>query len=76
MESSLALGDVLETLTFHNPLDLDNGGKFYAGGDTMVGLLLGFPDGERLVMNKMDTRWWGKDSRAYMSDLLAWALGR
>lgn len=55
-------------------VELDNGGKFYAGGDTMVGLLLGFPVGERLVMNKMDTRWWGKDSRAYMLDLLSWAL--
>ena len=53
---------------------LDNGGKFYAGGDTMVGLLLGYEDGERLVMNGMDTHWWGKDSRAYMTDLLEWAL--
>lgn len=53
---------------------LKNGGKFFAGGDTMVGLLLGYPDGERKSFNRMETRWWGKDSRAYMTDLLAWAL--
>jgi len=53
---------------------LKNGGKLYVGGDTMVGLLLGYPDGERKKTNKMETRWWGKDSRPYMTDLLAWAL--
>lgn len=53
---------------------LDNGGKFFAGGDTMVGLLLGYEDGVRKVRNGMETRWWGKDSRAYMTDLLEWAL--
>jgi hypothetical protein len=55
-------------------VQLKNGGKFYVGGDTMVGLLLGYPDGERKVTNGMATRWWGKDSRAYMKDLLEWAL--
>jgi hypothetical protein len=53
---------------------LKNGGKFYAGGDTMVGLLLGYEDGVRKVTNGMETHWWGKDSRAYMTDLLEWAL--
>ena len=53
---------------------LDNGGKFFAGGDTMVGLLLGYEDGVRKVRNGMETRWWGKDSRAYMTDLLEWSL--
>ncbi len=53
---------------------LKNGGKLYVGGDTMVGLLLGYADGERKSHNKMETRWWGKDSRPYMTDLLAWAL--
>ena len=53
---------------------LKNGGKFYAGGDTMVGLLLGYEDGVRKVAKGMETRWWGKDSRAYMKDLLEWAL--
>ena len=42
----------------------------------MVGLLLGYPDGERKSFNRMETRWWGKDSRAYMTDLLEWALKR
>lgn len=51
-----------------------NGGKLFVGGDTMVGLLLGYPDGERKSFNRMETRWWGKDSRAYMTDLLAWGL--
>lgn len=55
-------------------VQLKNGGKLYVGGDTMVGLLLGYPDGERKVTNRMETRWWGKDSRPYMTDLLAWAL--
>ncbi|MBO7417951.1 MAG: hypothetical protein J6U14_03340 [Bacteroidaceae bacterium] len=50
------------------------GGKLFVGGDTMVGLLLGYPDGVRKVTNRMETRWWGKDSRAYITDLLAWAL--
>lgn len=55
-------------------VQLKNGGKLFAGGDTMVGLLLGYPDGERKTTNKMATRWWGKDSRPYMTDLLSWAL--
>lgn len=53
-------------------VELENGGKFYAGSDTMVGLLLGFADGNRLTMNRMDTRWWGKDSYQYMKELLQW----
>lgn len=55
-------------------VELPNGGKLYAAGDTMVGLLLGYPDGERLAFAKMHTRWWGKDSRLYMQELIDWAL--
>ena len=55
-------------------VELANGGKLYVGGDTMVGLLLGFTDGERLSFDKMETRWWGKDSWNYMKELLNWAL--
>lgn len=55
-------------------VELENGGKLYAAADTMVGLLLGYPDGVRKVSNKMQTRWWGKDSKRYMSELIAWAL--
>lgn len=55
-------------------VELSNGGKLYVGGDTMVGLLLGYADGERLCMDRMATRWWGKDSWNYMKELLNWAL--
>ncbi len=55
-------------------VELQNGGKLYVGGDTMVGLLLGYHDGVRLSRNMMATRWWGKDSWNYMKDLLTWAL--
>ena len=55
-------------------VELANGGKLYVGGDTMVGLLLGYADGKRLNFDKMATRWWGKDSWNYMKELLNWAL--
>lgn len=53
---------------------LDNGGKLYVIGETMVGLLMGFPDGERNVHKMMQTRWWGKDSHLFMEELIMWAL--
>lgn len=53
---------------------LDNGGKLYVAGETMVALLMGYPDGERNVHKMMKTHWWGKDSRIYMKELLEWAL--
>ena len=53
---------------------LDNGGKLYVIGETMVGLLMGFPDGERNVHKRMQTRWWGKDSHLFMEELIMWAL--
>lgn len=40
----------------------------------MVGLLLGYFDGQRKTMEMMETRWWGKDSYQYMSELIRWAL--
>lgn len=43
-------------------------------GETMVALLMGGPDGERNVHKKMESKWWGKDSRLYMKELLAWCL--
>lgn len=52
----------------------DNGGKLYVAGETMVALLMGYPDGERNVHKMMESRWWGKDSRIYMKELLEWAL--
>jgi len=53
---------------------LKNGGKLYVAGETMVALLMGLPDGDRNEHHGMQTRWWGKDSRQYMSELLQWAL--
>ena len=55
---------------------LEGGGRIYIGGDTMVGLLLGYADGGRKSMNMMATRWWGKDSYQYMKELLTWALNK
>lgn len=52
----------------------DNGGKLYVAGETMVALLMGYPDGERNVHKMMESRWWGKDSRIYMKELLEWTL--
>jgi hypothetical protein len=53
---------------------LKNGGRIFVAADTMVGQLMGYPDGVRNVHNKMETRWWGKDSNEFMRDLLVWAL--
>lgn len=50
-----------------------NGGKLYVIGETMVGLLMGNPDGDRNVHKNMDTNWWGKDSRMFMQELIKWA---
>jgi hypothetical protein len=53
---------------------LENGGKLFAASDTMVGQLMGYDDGVRNVSNKMETRWWGKDSYIFMKELITWAL--
>lgn len=53
---------------------LKNGGKIFVGADTMVGQLMGYSDGVRNISDRMNTRWWGKDSRIFMQELLIWAL--
>lgn len=53
---------------------LDNGGKLFVAGETMVALLMGLPNGERNVHKKMESKWWGKDSILYMKELLAWSI--
>lgn len=53
---------------------LQNGGKLFVAADTMVGLLLGYDEAERNVASGMNTRWWGKDSRLYMRELIEWML--
>ena len=52
---------------------LENGGKLFVAGETMVALLMGYPDGERNVHDGMKTRWWGKDSHLFMKELISWA---
>ena len=54
-------------------VEVDGGGKLFVAGETMVALLMGLPDGDRNVHNMMETRWWGKDSRLYMEELIVWA---
>ena len=51
------------------------GGKLYVMGETMVGLLMGNPNGERNTHNGMKTNWWGADSRKFMEELIVWAAG-
>ncbi|MCH5236146.1 MAG: hypothetical protein J1E16_12705 [Muribaculaceae bacterium] len=53
---------------------LENGEKLFVIGETMVGLLMGQPDGERNFHNMQETKWWGKDSRQYMKELIEWSL--
>jgi hypothetical protein len=49
------------------------GGKVVAMGDGMPMLFLGQPDGVRLQgTTREDTRYWGKDAREYMADVLGW----
>lgn len=50
------------------------GGKLFVAAETMVALLMGLPDGERNVHKMMQTRWWGKDSRHFMEDLIVWSV--
>lgn len=53
---------------------LKNGGRLYVIAETMVGLLMGYHDGERNVHKMMETRWWGKDSKQYMEELIKWCV--
>jgi len=53
-------------------VQLENGGKVAAFGETMVGLFIGgvsfeMPDGNTIV-------WKGKDNKQFMKELIAWAL--
>ncbi|WP_234573553.1 hypothetical protein [Rhodohalobacter sp. 614A] len=53
-------------------VELDNGGKLVAFGETMVGLFIGGvsferPDGDTIV-------WKGEDNKQFMKELIAWTL--
>ncbi len=63
-------------------VELESGGKLFACAETMVALLMG---GDADIERKGPTRrtpegkmtqtgWFGKDSRQYMADLIAWSL--
>lgn len=54
---------------------LPQGGKIIVMSDGMAGLLLGRPDGERFSgTGPSDSRYWGKDSRIFMEEILAFLL--
>lgn len=63
-------------------VELENGGKLFACAETMVALLMGGDEDverkgptHRTPEGKMtQTGWFGKDSRKYMADLIAWSL--
>ncbi len=63
-------------------VELENGGKLFACAETMVALLMGGDEDierkgptRRTAEGKMtQTGWFGKDSRKYMADLIAWSL--
>ena len=56
-------------------LKLPTGGKIFVMSDGMAGLLLGRPDGERFSgTGPADSKYWGKDSRIFMQEILAFLL--
>lgn len=58
---------------------LDNGARIVVLSEGMASLFLGTADGVRLLedpVNPNDTKWWGKDSRVFMEEVLAWLLTR
>lgn len=63
-------------------VELESGGKLFACAETMVALLMGGDEGierkgptRRTPEGRMtQTGWFGKDSRQYMADLIAWSL--
>lgn len=56
-------------------LKLSAGGKLIVMSDGMAGLLLGRPDGERFNgTGPSDSKYWGKDSRVFMMEILAFLV--
>jgi hypothetical protein len=56
-----------------------NGGRVIVMAEGMASLFLGEPGAVRLQVDKTNrgnTKWWGKDSAAYMEEVLAWLLAR
>ena len=64
---------------FASWLKVEGGGRIVVMGEAMVSALLGTPEGQRLSGKPRDaagTTYWGKDSRIFMEDVLAWLLAR
>jgi hypothetical protein len=58
---------------------LDNQSRIVVMAEGMASLFLGTPDAVRLhedTVNPNNTKWWGKDSRIFMEEVLAWLLAR
>lgn len=55
---------------------LDNGARIVVMGEGMASLFLGVPDAVRLKVDPTNPKWWGKDSRAFMQEVLGWLLAR
>ena len=58
---------------------VDGGGRIVVMGEGMASLLLGTAEGQRLSGKPRDaagTTYWGKDSRVFMDEVLAWLLAR
>jgi hypothetical protein len=58
---------------------LDNGARIVVMAEGMASLFLGSPNAVRLYedpVNPDGTLWWGKDSRIFMEEVLAWLLAR
>ena len=57
---------------------LDNGGRIVVMAEGMASLFLGSSDGVRLQEDPVSgkTKWWGKDNRVFMEEVLTWLLAR
>jgi hypothetical protein len=59
-------------------VELPSGGRIVAMGDLMAPLLLGQPEGQRMFGGLVpgDSVYWGRDSAAFMTEVLAWLTNR
>lgn len=59
-------------------VELPSGGRIVAMGDLMAPLLLGRPEGQRMVGGLVpgDSVYWGPDSAIFMTEVLAWLTNR
>jgi hypothetical protein len=51
-------------------------GRIVVMGEGMASLFLGVPDAVRLTVEPDHSKWWGKDSRIFMEEVLTWLLAR